>query len=518
MCKLQGTCAALALALLVIPSPAGAKEPQAKSPLPVGARARLGPFPDGKSIWPLGPLVVDGVASLTFSPDGKTLAVGGTSGRVRVWDTRTWKEQRQLAVHTEAVDAVAFSPDGRTLATGGRDRLVVLWDIATGRERRRLAGPARVNGLSFTTDGQTLAAGGGSDGQTGPIVLWQVSTGARRTELPGHRGGTLALVFLPDGRLAASGGDRTLSLQVPLGEEGPVLFDGAVASDARIALSADGRALLSADISGTICLWELLTRKVRFRIVYADDAHYALAVSPDGRLAAAGGWAKTVIVFDLATGATIARFRGHLDAIHALAFAPDGKRIASGGPDGSVLLWEVPTLPAAVAPIDARQREALWADLGGEDAGKAYRAVWRLALGGEAVVPFLRERLAAPDGRLVARKVADLDHDRYRVREAAQAQLEQWGEEVRPALEQALAAGPTLEARRRIEQLLTRLREHMPTGPRLARVRVIEVFGKLGGRQTLQVLQTLAKDNQGTRLGQEARLTLDRLMKQGAGK
>ncbi|MBI1914393.1 MAG: WD40 repeat domain-containing protein [Planctomycetes bacterium] len=503
MCRQQGICAALALAFVAVPATAGPKDPRrSEPPLPPGARVRLGlsgPRHEGA----VGAVArsPDGVASLAFSPDGKTLVAGGTSGLVRAWDARTGKEQRRLAAHADSVDALSFSPDGRTLATGGRDRRVVLWDPATGRERVRLAGPSpRVNCLSFTPDGQTLAAGGGIDGQAEPISLWQVATGKQLGELRGHRSGTLSLVFLPDGRLASSGGDRTVSLHLPLGNEGSIQLEGPVASDARLALTADARSLVSADMSGTVCIWELLTRKIRFRVADPADTHYAVAVSPEGRLAAVGGWAKTVTVFDLATGATIARFRGHQDAIHALVFAPDGRTVASGGPDGTVFLWDVAPPPERPVPVNAKQMEALWGDLGGEDAGKAYRAVWRLALSGEASVPFLRDRLAAPDGRLVARKIADLDHTRFKVREAAQAQLEQWGEEVLPALERTLAARPTLEVRRRLEGILARLRELTPTGPQLARVRAIEVFGKVRDGQALPVLAALAKDKQGTRL------------------
>jgi len=33
--------------------------------------------------------------------------------------------------HAERVTAVAFSPDGKTLATGGTDRVIRLWDVET---------------------------------------------------------------------------------------------------------------------------------------------------------------------------------------------------------------------------------------------------------------------------------------------------------------------------------------------------------------------------------------------------
>jgi WD40 repeat protein len=36
--------------------------------------------------------------------------------------------------HTDGVTSVAFSPDGKTLASGGKDRAVRLWEVATGKE------------------------------------------------------------------------------------------------------------------------------------------------------------------------------------------------------------------------------------------------------------------------------------------------------------------------------------------------------------------------------------------------
>src|SRR6185437_5788107 len=57
-----------------------------------------------------------GGRSLTFSPDGRTLAVTGPFQRVRLWDTRTGKELARLGPPGESGGVAAFSPDGKTLA------------------------------------------------------------------------------------------------------------------------------------------------------------------------------------------------------------------------------------------------------------------------------------------------------------------------------------------------------------------------------------------------------------------
>jgi WD40 repeat protein len=69
------------------------------------------------------------VASIAFSPDGRTLASGKGNHTVQLWDVPTGRLKGTLTGHSLSVTSVAFSPDGETLASGSNDGTVRLWHV-----------------------------------------------------------------------------------------------------------------------------------------------------------------------------------------------------------------------------------------------------------------------------------------------------------------------------------------------------------------------------------------------------
>lgn len=116
--------------------------------------------------------------AIALSPDGKQLAAAVDYG-VKLYDVdrvtqhglERRRERLELKGHKGQVATVAFSPDGRTIATGSWDCTIKLWEAATGREQTTFRWPiGRVYCLSYAPDGLRLAAGG----DLGSVIVWDM--------------------------------------------------------------------------------------------------------------------------------------------------------------------------------------------------------------------------------------------------------------------------------------------------------------------------------------------------------
>jgi hypothetical protein len=282
----------------------------------------------------------------------------------------------------------------------------------------------------------------------------------------------------------------------------------------------------------TVKVWELATGQESLLLSGHTQEVYHVAFRPDGRwLASCGGkWnenkAGEVKVWDLLSGEALASLGGYKTTIWSLGFSPDGMRLATAtgkwnqDEPGEVWVWDlcrlvVPDPPAT--PLTAEDLEALWADLNGKDATRAYRATWALSRVPEQTLPFLQRHAKAPIGHSVHERIPnlirDLDSEEYEVREKASSELEKMGQAAHPALRKALETD-SLEVRRRASYLLERKAEAPPLSPEeLRAMRIIEVLQKIGTPQTRPLLERLAAGSPLAPVTQMANAALETLAK-----
>ena len=127
-----------------------------------------------RGIFWLNLLDFEPIGTVTYSPDGSTLATASYGGNFKMWDTASGKLVRMLEPTPSLVTSVAFAPGGRTLASSGIEETIKLRDAKNGNLVKTLFGHySDVNGVAFSPDGKTLA----SAGEDQKIRIWDANTG-----------------------------------------------------------------------------------------------------------------------------------------------------------------------------------------------------------------------------------------------------------------------------------------------------------------------------------------------------
>jgi RNA polymerase sigma factor (sigma-70 family) len=444
---------------------------------------------------------------------------------LRVRELETGKEVRHTDLQQKAAvvsaTPLAIAPDGKTLAMiayanpsaigpggkpwaihGGERPPVNVVDCISGKPLRTLGNlvtGAVISGAAFTAGGRTLVAWC-SDFQ---VRLWNVEDGHLLRKFP------ITLEAVRNGTAPAPA--PAMVLPPPVSDQ--------IFCDIRGTVSPDGRLVaLGKENDFAFAIYDLATGKLVRTLDTLTDCRWPVIFSPDSRSLACGS--EIVYVVEVATGRVRHSFAGHLGRAMSLAFSVDGKTLVSGGSDTTALVWDLSGQHSAKTPLvkklAAAELDACWADLAGADAALGYHATRRLAAAPADAVPYLRARLSpvtAVDEKRLAGLVADLDNDKFPVRQAAAKELEELGEAATGALQKALAGKPSLELTRRIQGVLenhANMWQH-PGPKNLRMLRALETLELAATPYAREVLERLAGGAAGARITQDAAAALERL-------
>jgi WD40 repeat protein len=251
------------------------------------------------------------VQDVAFSPDGELLALAEDT--VTLWDTSTWKQQGP-PLNVRRASSLSFSNDGRILAVAGTDA-ASLWDVAT----KRQLGAVPISrdrelpvAVAISPDSRLLAVSGE---QT--ISLWPLRNGrpAGSSPLamfqPAHAPTDPRQVraFSPDGKLLAVGGLNGMVTVLNTVSRSVVKAFRAHARGRTwashsavdgLVFRRDGRILLSAGNDGIVRGWDARSGKPQGRPLRGHEGGVAaLALAPDDRTLASGGVDERIAVWDL---------------------------------------------------------------------------------------------------------------------------------------------------------------------------------------------------------------------------
>lgn len=265
--------------------------------------------PDGSGLEARLVGLSDRIQSLAFTPDGKTLVVGGGTparfGELQFWDLTSHKLKRSVTVCQDTLFGVSLSPDGSQVAFGCSDSTVRIHEVASGRELLKTNHHENwVLGTRFGMDGKRIV----SVGRDFAAKLMHADSGAFIENLNKLRKELAAVTRHPSRDRVVVGGEERIPYYYRM----------------------DRPKKIFAGQEGTLIrAFERQSGEI-----------FALEFSADGKKLAVAGAGAEATVYDVESGERLAACTGHEAGIYTLAFHPGGGELAMAGFEGRVRIHQ----------------------------------------------------------------------------------------------------------------------------------------------------------------------------------
>lgn len=285
---------------------------------------------------------------------GSTMNSPFAYGTIQLWDLEKGSEIGSLKMKAAdfVYSSVAFAGnDRKAIAVWSRyflpskallpphrqaDHEIIHWDGSTGKTlwSRKLHLHEPMPPIAVNAAGSQAVLGGGANF----FSRWNLTEGKEESVWGAHKGAINALVADREGTVFSASEDGSIKVWV---NGKPIkTFTGHSAAINALALSKDGKFLVSGSADKTVKLWEVATGRVRKTFVGHTGSVSGVAIAPDTRWIVSGSEDRTIRFWDVAAGKERQNL-GHGDRVKRIALAPDGSWISSTCYDHTVRLWPI---------------------------------------------------------------------------------------------------------------------------------------------------------------------------------
>ena len=271
----------------------------------------------------------NGPKIVRFSPDGKTIALGGTG--IRILNTSTWQLIKTLKGHISVIYKLAFHPTNSNVlasSSASRSSEIFLWDISKGQASFKFPVKSRslAPSVAFSPDGKLLAIG------KKELEVWELASQKIISSHPGFDIDIKEVAFYRDNKTILFTFDNGFALWDSGAHRLRDIVGGHIKNIKRVAVSPSGKYFATANTSTKVLVWNAHTKKLIHILPHKNPNHPTLAFHPNGRELLLEGNYGEARLFDLLSGKllkTIQLPKGPRNRNpYSMLFSPDGTKLA----------------------------------------------------------------------------------------------------------------------------------------------------------------------------------------------
>lgn len=294
-----------------------------------------------------------------FSPNGHFIISHGWDNTVRIWEAKTFTENKTLRGHTDQVWCAAVSPDNQFVVSGSMDRSFIIWDLETGDKIQQVSiNPYYVTekgmipefdskiqnsiySVSFSPDGKKLAVASADK----LVRIWDMEKSVFIDSLDGqHFTNWMSAIYSPDGKyLVSSSGSAVGTSGVKViwetenySQVGRIVMSGNI-------LLTDNNELGIYTGNNSMNYYHLSNGEFISKQTFPDFKG-SLDFSTDKKWMANCNEDSYIFLRNVKSQNIIWTYKHGSLEIHSAHFSPDGKYLINGTPEGNILVWKLSEL------------------------------------------------------------------------------------------------------------------------------------------------------------------------------
>ncbi len=306
---------------------------------------------------------------MSYSPDGKTIAISSSKLFTQIFDASTGALKSELRDENgEKCDGCkmhhVYSNDGKYILTASNRTKPTLWTVSNGKKVRHFEIGEKTKTptcMKFNSTNDLVLVGISRE-----VFVYDLKSGKIRLHVKNDQINSFEFNFSPDGNLIAIPDENSAigiwnartgrKVKRLEGFQNHEKNDGIrfsydnwthmgilkyISMKKKIVLSGDNQSVIIGNIDSIVVQIDLQSGKVIQRFEGHNQAVWAYDLSPDGKILASAGGDRQIKLWDVESGKEIENLRGHREVVFDLAFSSDGKKLISSSWDGTIKIWNL---------------------------------------------------------------------------------------------------------------------------------------------------------------------------------